>query len=138
MYKINVRQFFTENNLVIENEYFKEYCAIIDKNLVTAKQDGKTQKHHIIPKAYFKQNNLEIDNSKENLVNLLYVDHLKAHCCLALCLKDSLLAYKMFLAANKLLGSRYVNDLEKFKLLCTEDLLIYQEAYEANRELLSK
>ena len=72
-----------------ENEYFDKYIDLVSKNKYTIKQKFKTQQHHIIPKAYFKRNNLKIDNSEENLVNLLYKDHVLAHYYLYKCVKDS-------------------------------------------------
>jgi len=73
---------------IIINKYFRKYCDLILKNKNTPDIKFKTQKHHIIPKFYFKTNNLEIDNSKENLVNLLYKDHILAHYYLCLFLID--------------------------------------------------
>lgn len=49
----------------------------------------KTQLHHIIPRKYYTYNKLEINNSRENLVNLLYKDHILAHYYLALCAKET-------------------------------------------------
>ena len=63
----------------IDNEAFSNYCKLIVSNRSTTQVKGKTQKHHILPRAWFKLHNEPVDNSKDNLVNLLVVDHIKAH-----------------------------------------------------------
>ena len=63
----------------IDNEAFSNYCQLIASNQSTKAIKGKTQKHHILPRAWFKLQGSPVDNSKTNLVNLLVVDHIKAH-----------------------------------------------------------
>ena len=63
----------------LDNEAFSNYCQLVASNRDTKPVKGKTQKHHILPRAWFKLYNKPIDNSKDNLVNLLVVDHIKAH-----------------------------------------------------------
>ena len=72
-------------NYFIDNEYLDKYCKLIIDNLETKKEKYKTQSHHILPMCYFKSVKLEIDNSKENKVNLLYINHILAHYYLCLC-----------------------------------------------------
>lgn len=72
-------------NLFIENEYFIKYVQLMSLNKLTIPQKFVTQKHHIIPKYYFKKNNLVVDNSKNNIVNLQYKDHVLAHYFLINC-----------------------------------------------------
>ena len=57
-------------NVFIDNEYLDKYIELIEINRNTKREKFKTQQHHIIPRSYYKHNNLEIDNSKENLVNV--------------------------------------------------------------------
>ncbi len=71
--------------IVINNNYLDQYCELINLNLDTAKQKCKTNKHHIIPRCYFKENNLPVDDSAENTVHLTYADHFLAHYYLSLC-----------------------------------------------------
>lgn len=74
---------------VIEhNDYFEKYIQLILENKQTKKQKYKTQRHHIIPKSYYKHKKIDVDNSSDNLVNLLYKDHILAHYYLCLCIKD--------------------------------------------------
>ena len=75
-------------NIFIENEYFKSYVQLINSNKNTKQKSFKTQKHHIIPQYYFKNNNVAVDNSKANIVNLQYKDHVLAHYYLINCCKN--------------------------------------------------
>lgn len=74
-----------EKALVIENDYLNKYIQLICDNKNTIKTKFVTHCHHIIPRYYYRVNNLPIDNSKSNLVNLKYSDHILAHYYLAMC-----------------------------------------------------
>lgn len=72
-----------DSGCYIDNEYLDQYVDLItDYHLNT---NGYCEKHHIQPRAYYKYNNLEIDNSESNLITLLYQDHIKAHYLLYFC-----------------------------------------------------
>ena len=64
------------------NEYLK---YIQDHSLNSLKNitNVGTAMHHIIPASWFKQNNLEVDNSPNNIVCLMHKDHCIAHILLA-------------------------------------------------------
>lgn len=81
--------------LVYNNEYFKKYQEIIlnEKNKALKSVSGITQKHHIIPKSYYKYKGLKTDNSSNNVVILYYEDHILAHYYLALCAKAGWFKY---------------------------------------------
>lgn len=85
----NLKQKLLSLNVFVDNEYLDFYCDLIDKNRLTKKAKKETQSHHIVPKCYFTVNHLEIDNSKDNLVNLKYTDHILAHYYLCLCCIDN-------------------------------------------------
>ena len=70
-----------------DNEYFDLYLNLILENKNTKTEKFITQKHHIIPRHYYSHNNLTVDNSKDNLVNLKYADHMLAHIYLSGCTK---------------------------------------------------
>ena len=63
----------------VDNEYLDLYCALVLENRERKKEFGKTQKHHIIPRAWYKMNNKKLDSTKANLVNLGIAEHVKAH-----------------------------------------------------------
>ena len=88
-----------ELKVFVDNEYLDEYIHLIEKNKQTKRIKFKTQKHHIIPKKYYKVSNLEVNESKDNIINLLYSDHVLAHYLLCLCIDKTLpLYYYMLLA----------------------------------------
>ena len=71
----------------IDNEYLANYIKLVE-NYTTDKL--YTEKHHILQRAYFELNGLEVDNSKANIVKLAYADHCKAHWLLYWCTKSVL------------------------------------------------
>lgn len=119
-----------------DNIYLDKYLQLIQNNLNTKYKRHYTQVHHIIPKYYYKENNLKIDESLENKVNLLYTDHLKAHCYLALCSNNQINIYGNFCAIIKLLGNNIANKynvtyftLEEFLNSLDENQLDIQQIY---------
>ncbi len=126
-------------NLFIENEYFEKYVSLIKSNKNTKAQRCKTQKHHIIPSIAFKLYNWPDVNAEDNLVVLLYKDHILAHYYLALAAKQNEFKYKMVAAINFILGkaSQVKLDVEALKTF-TLELDKYQELYEIWRQEQSK
>lgn len=113
-----------------DNEYLDFYCTLIDKNKDTKKEKFKTQKHHIIPKCYYKLNNLEIDNSDSNCVNLLYKDHILAHYYLCLCVDNNnkKLIYYFYNSFLHMIKADANNKI-KINNFDTDDLNDYQNIY---------
>ena len=74
-------------DFLIHNDYYDLYVNLILDNQSTKRVIHKTQKHHIVPRHVFENCNIEVDNSQENLVDLLYRDHMLAHAYLFLCAK---------------------------------------------------
>lgn len=66
----------------IDNAQLDSYISIITKQTTSSKY---TEKHHIIPRVYFKINKQKIDNSSDNIVRLSYLDHILAHYYLSFC-----------------------------------------------------
>ena len=91
----------------IDNQYLNNYCQLIMSNLKTKKEKYITERHHILPKAYYKMLGNPVDNSSFNLVNLRFVDHVLAHYYLYLCsdndrLKRDMAFAFMYMTNNKL------------------------------------
>ena len=80
------------------NQHFVAMMNII--NIARLNPPNKGHKHHIIPRCWFKMNNLPIDNSDANLVLLTKEQHGKIHKLMSLCAKDGQLKRKMVLAAQ--------------------------------------
>ena len=68
------------------NQHFVAMMNVI--NAARLNPPVKGHKHHIIPRCWFKLNNLPVDNSDDNLVLLTYEDHCKVHKLAILCAKD--------------------------------------------------
>lgn len=112
-------------NTFIDNEYLDKYCELIIQNKETKKERPKTQSHHILPKSYFKLHCIEIDNSKNNRVNLLYKNHILAHYYLCLCSKGKF-AYSMQNGFFHLINCKH----EYKDFNPEQDLEYYQQIYE--------
>lgn len=84
MTKESLRSTLLDLKYCKDSNYLNDYINLIFDNVI--EKDGwKTQKHHIIPRHYFIHNNLDVDNTEENIVELSYKDHIKAHIYLAKC-----------------------------------------------------
>lgn len=82
--KKTIKDNLLSSGYFIDNKYLDEYVNLLYDNLDTPKE-FLTQQHHKLPRHHFKRNNIEVDNSIENLVNLSFSDHMKAHYLLSLC-----------------------------------------------------
>lgn len=72
-------------NLVIDNEYLDKYVELVQDNIGRKFEKFSMHRHHIIPRYYFKYNNIECDNTTNNIVNLKYTEHVLAHFYLFKC-----------------------------------------------------
>lgn len=123
---------------VLDNQYLDKYVELVNSNIFTKKLAFKTQQHHIVPRYYYKYNKLILDNSKENLINLCYKDHVLAHYYLALCSSKDEYRYANELALNIIFrqekykkSSSYID--EKTMI---ENLEHYQQLYEESKILV--
>lgn len=97
-----------QTELFEDNIYLDRYCDLIETNLKNIYIKNKSQRHHIIPKSYYLYMHKKIDNSINNIINLLYKDHVLAHYYLAKCAKIEELSNKNFLAIKFLIkGSTF-------------------------------
>lgn len=110
----------------IDNEYLSAYCMLIDRNKRSPRKPRVTNSHHIIPKSWFKLNNVTVDNSLVNLVNLVYREHVLAHYYLCLCTSGKL-QYANELALFCLISRKKLNVVDKQLLT---NLPLYNKIYE--------
>ena len=103
----------------IDNIYFVKYCNIIQENIQN-KYSLNMEKHHIVPKSYYKMFGLKINNASENLVYLDRLNHIKAHYYLSLCSVGKFKASNVY-ATNCLCNTSKLNEVQ---------LLIEQEGAE--------
>jgi hypothetical protein len=116
----------------LDNSYLDKYVQLIYDNLHTKKETAKTQQHHILPKCYFKFIGKPCDNSKTNLVHLLYVDHIRAHYFLSQCMVDQKLAGANAHVIWFVLKQKYTEaDLLLEDILTTTEI---QRSYELSQE----
>lgn len=128
-----LKQLLLSTGEFVDNEYLTLYVELIENNFYTKKESKKTQQHHIIPKCYFTIRNMPVDNSPQNKVNLLYKDHVLAHCYIALSSIEDQFKYFNFSAVRRLIGHRDFKDLKEIM----ESLEEFQMAYESSIEVLS-
>jgi len=69
------------------NQHFVAMMNIINKAKLCNVDEGKYEKHHIIPQCFYKLRKLKIDNSEKNLVKLTVEEHRKVHKLAVLCAK---------------------------------------------------
>jgi len=81
-----MKQTLLSFNIFIDNEYLDKYIAIcqLAKTPQYILQDFY-QKHHIVPRSYFKLHSIPIDSTSNNVVKLNYCDHILCHYYLAKC-----------------------------------------------------
>lgn len=137
----SLKKHLLDIGLAKDNEYLDKYCSLMLDNKHTKREKAKTQRHHIVPRYFFDYEKKECDNRKENIVNLLYKDHLLAHYYLALCSKEEEFILKNILSLKYVLSNKVVRSNKELldelnKFICSQDK--YQEAYEASMKILSK
>lgn len=113
----------------VDNKYLDMYVDLVYKNRNTSYVRNVTNNHHIIPKSYYKRLEIPIDNSSNNIVTLLFKDHVVAHYYLYLCSSNNEDKYANFCALRHLYGlSKRRNiefninalNLDKLQQMCEE------------------
>lgn len=118
-----------DTGVFIQNEYFLKYISLIEDNKFREPEKFKTQRHHIIPKCFYKDMSIPVNNDNSNLVNLLFKDHILAHCYIVLASKETQFKYKNMMALYKLMHHR------DFKGIDYTSMEEYQMAYENSRKI---
>lgn len=81
------------------NQHFVSMMNIINYARRT-NLSGKFERHHIIPRSWYKFNKMEVDNSKSNLVPLTHEQHILVHKLSIYCIKTDIMKQKMISAYN--------------------------------------
>ena len=81
-----LKQKLLDTGYFIDNCYLADYLNLVKGNSVSS----YLERHHILPRAYYKMTGIEIDNSEANLVALSFADHCKAHWLLYYCTTKNL------------------------------------------------
>ena len=132
---MNIKELLLSTNMIEDNDYLNKYVSLINSNIDTKHISFKTQKHHVLPRCYFKLTNKPCDDSKDNVVYLLYKDHVLAHYYLALCSKDNEFKYNNICALKYCLNHRDYKKQEFYKdeRHIIEKLDYLQELYEESK-----
>ena len=101
-----LKDYLLDFGIFYENDYLEKYVDLIESNRDRPKEKYKTNKHHIVPQSYYKRYNIVVDNSDNNIINLLYKDHILAHYYLCLCTNGTIRPSKEDLAFIKKLYSQ--------------------------------
>ena len=125
-----LKDYLLDFGIFYENDYLEKYVDLIESNRDRPKEKYKTNKHHIVPQSYYKRYNIVVDNSDNNIINLLYKDHILAHYYLCLCLSDNKLRWDSEYAIRYLLNNptfkaspEYLQERELIKSLNKYQLL---------------
>lgn len=96
----DLRDYLLSFNIFVDNEYFDKYLNLIFVNLNTKREKFLTASHHIIPRAYYKHNNIPVDDTRSNKVNLKHKDHLLAHYYMYKCAATDYLVFFKSICCN--------------------------------------
>ena len=91
---VTIKDKLLETGEFEDNSYLNDYCELIEKCRQIEYIPSKMNRHHIIPRSYYKYNNMVVDNSDSNIAVLLFKDHILAH-------------YLLYMSSNSL--QRYCN-----------------------------
>lgn len=125
-----IRKKLLETEEFKDDEYLQQYCELLINNIANVYDASRMHRHHIIPRSYYKYNNKEVDNSDDNLVNLLFKDHIIAHYLLYMSSSTLIQKYCNAHAVIHLSRQEHLtfdNIVEKFKEI---DLEACQKLYE--------
>lgn len=126
------------HDFVVDNEYLSKYVYLIQQGLpVSKKQTFIHQIHHIIPRCYYRLNNLDLDNSLKNKVALSHANHVLAHYYLARCAANEEL-YIANLTAIHFIFSSPQWQLPDNEELLLKDIYKYDESMKIINESRSK
>lgn len=118
----------------IDNEYLDKYVELVESNYDTKSESYKTQSHHIIPKCFYKLNGIAVDNSPQNRVNLIYLDHILAHCYIVMATNECQFKYFNYCAVNHLMGHRDIKDFVECVSIMDDAMKAYESAKYAIRK----
>jgi hypothetical protein len=128
------KRYMLSAQIAIDNIYLDSYIKLILGNLGVKKKKSKTQAHHIIPKYCFRAHRKKIINNN-NIVNLLYKDHILAHYYLSLCSASEYYKFSNISALGYLLGRNKVLLTDNAFLQELPKLQCLYEYYNSNKKV---
>lgn len=99
------------------SEYYLRMMKIVKNNQKFAKEKTTGRHlHHVIPRSFFRSNNIPIDNTSDNLVSLTPYEHCIIHfyiykcCCQQLKRSAAYTVHLMYALAEKSLSDKYLDN----------------------------
>ena len=114
-----------------DTDFLDKYVDLIFINQHTLKDSFRTQSHHIVPRCLAEALGHEVDNSTNNLVNLLYRDHILAHYYLMCASKNQSFRANMAYSVQFVIAA--VSDKTEAEIL--KELPQVQECYEIMQQV---
>lgn len=111
----------------VDNEYLLKYAQLVETRRAAGNRHTLTNKHHIVPRSWYKLMGKEVDNSRTNLITLTYREHVMAHYYLCLCTRDNL-KYANELALIGLANRKCLSDIDR---QLVKNLPLYNNIYES-------
>lgn len=121
LYKLKTLEYF------VDNEYLLKYAQLVGTRRIAGNRHTLTNKHHIVPRSWYKLMCKEVDNSRANLITLTYREHVMAHYYLCLCTRDNL-KYANELALVGLVNRKCLSDIDR---QLVKNLPLYNNIYES-------
>ena len=105
-------------NILEVFEYNQHFVAMMNViNAARLNQPKEGHRHHIIPRCWFKLHNLQVDNSKDNLVLLSLEDHAKVHKLAAMCIigsdMRSAMGFAVHILHSSFIGMHHTEDTKR-------------------------
>ena len=118
-------------NVCIDNEYLNKYVELMVSHTYSERKRRLTQRHHIIPQYYYKFNDMTVDDTDDNCVNLTRGEHAYAHYYLSLCSTNNKYTNANVYALKYIIGKNIDLGTFDLSLLDTEE---FQKRYENARQ----
>lgn len=132
-----LKEHILEHEYFIDNEYLDKYIELINSNITNKREKFRTERHHIIPRAWFVMHNAKVDSTQTNIVNLLYKDHIIAHYLLYKCTSGNLSKSNLKAFMQMTFYKIKINDAEKRAVLDSigdELQTVYEDYQRVNSE----
>ena len=134
MTKEELKDRLLNTNFFLDNEYLSKYIDLIYNNRLEKHIKRFSQRHHGFPKNVSKKLGESIDDSKENLFEIKFSDHILAHVYLSLCSSDEDIKRANIVAYKWMLGKSNIDNIDDLAI----ELNNLQKIYEDDLSLCGK
>ena len=126
------KEYLLDTGYFLNNEYFDKYFELLCDSAQQQSVKHITQQHHVIPRHYFTEKELPVDNSAQNVVILNYKDHMLCHLYLSGCTEGRHRYWNLY-SIFYMSGKETFYDIEEMKQRIDEREFdkLYEEAIKA-------